>query len=82
MVDFAMLGMVLGENEEKSRITSVQKHHGDLVLVISEMMEVMSSCHFLPTPGGADVLGNKKREKARGLDICDFGTMEVSGTKN
>ena len=51
-----MVGMVLGENEEKIQITSVQKHDGDLVLLISEIMEVMVS----PTPGGADVLGIKK----------------------
>ena len=30
-----MAGMVLGENEEKIQITSVQKHDGDLVLLIS-----------------------------------------------
>ena len=43
MADFAMAGMVLGENEEKSQITSVQKHDEDLVLVISEIMEAILS---------------------------------------
>ena len=38
-----MAGMVLGENEEKIQITSVQKHDGDLVLLISEIMEAMLS---------------------------------------
>ena len=77
-----MAGMVLGENEEKSQISSVQKHDEDLVLLISKIMEALLTCHLTPTLGGADVLGIKKRKKSRGSDICDFGTMEVSGTKN
>jgi hypothetical protein len=59
-----MAGMVLGENEEKSQISSVQKHDEDLVLLISEIMEAILSCHFTPTLGGADVLGIKKRKKS------------------
>ena len=60
-----MAGMVLGENEEKSQISSVQKHDEDLVLLISEIMEAILSCHFTPTLGGADVLGIKKTKKNR-----------------
>ena len=63
MADFAMAGMVLGENEEKSQISSVQKHDEDLVLLISKIMGALLSCHFTPTLGGADVLGIKKNGK-------------------
>ena len=77
-----MAGMVLGENEEKSQISSVQKHDEDLVLLISKIMEALLSGHLTPTLGGADVLGIKKREKSRGSGANLFGVIKVSPTKN
>ena len=77
-----MAGMVLGENEEKSQISSVQKHDEDLVLLISKIMEALLTCHLTPTLGGADVLGTKKRKKSRGSGANLFGVIKVSPTKN
>ena len=74
--------MVLGENEEKSQISSVQQHDEDLVLLISKIMEALLSCHLTPPLGGADVLGIKKRKKSRGSGANLFGDIKVYRTKN
>jgi len=64
-----MTGMVLGENEEKSQISSVQKHDEDLVLLISKIMGG-HYCHATsPLPLEAlmsSELKNEKNREARG----------------